>query len=149
MNNFLKILLPVFFSGFVMGGIVLAEDSYLQTMTDKFYFGLAKIIEQYENKPEECVMEVNRYYEKNHPLIEQIRKEAQEMLEQTTSATEECSTGNKGNIKSSEQKTEEPEMSIAMKKYSDVLEAFIEKYPNEGVEITMKALLLLPDISFE
>lgn len=149
MNKFLKILLPVFFSVFVIGGIVLAEDLYLQALTDKFYFGLAKIIEQYENKPEECVMEVNDYYENNRPLIEQIRKEAEAALEQTSFATEECSTGNKGNIKASEQKKQEPEMSMSMAEYSAALEAFIEKYPNEGVEITMKVLDLLPDISFE
>jgi len=134
----------------------MAED--LKVLTDKFYAGVANIVERNMDNPDKCLSEVYKYYEDHQALVKQIREETEkafaqigttmgEYVNKYASMSEEELQALEG--KSMQEGHSEPQMSAAAKRYSDALEAFITKYPLHGSKISMKAMELLPSYNVE
>ena len=140
----------VFFWGcffvFILGSALPAQD--INQLTDGFYNGLADIIERNIDNPQECVAEVDNYYQTHQDEVKQIRQQAEKAMEQIApqidkymSMTEEEAAALAAQQKGSES-TPESRMSQAAKRYSEAVKAFSAKYPKEGMEIAGKAMQL-------
>jgi len=145
----MKKILSVFVVGFLMiflpSGVSQAED--LEKISDRFYAGLADIIERNMDDPQTCVKEVEDYYQANQKSVRQIRKAAEKamahiapMLEKYKSMSEEELDA----LKRQQKAMEPPRMSPGVARYSQALRAFTMKYPQYGMEITKKAMQLVP-----
>ena len=155
MKNIKTLGITIFLIVTFLGGVSRAEN--LQTLTERFYTGLADIIEQNMNSPQDCVSAVNRYYQNNQQTVEKIRRLTKEALEKAAPMMEKMAPAMQDYQKRYESMSEEelealerkhqsrqPEMSPALTRYSKALDAFIQKYPNQGMEIAMKAMELMP-----
>ncbi len=151
MKKIYKFFILVFLVISLLVNSSIAED--LKALTDRFYGGVADIVERNMNNPDKCLSEVYKYYEKHQPLVSQIREETKkafaqmgttmgEYVNKYASMSEEELQALEG--KSMQEDNVEPQMSMAAKRYSETLEAFITKYPLQGLKISMKAMELLP-----
>jgi hypothetical protein len=155
MRKVIFICLLVAFAG--ISNIVFGES--LDAMTDKFYGGLTPIIESNMSNPDKCFSEVNRYYANNQPLIEKMRKETSKAMEQIAPMMEKYMDAVGDAMSGKEINTDELQnyakdvagqsnktsaVSSVMKRYTNVLERFIGKYPQVGAKIAMKALEIMP-----
>ena len=146
MDKLAKVFTWWCFFVFILSGIVSAQD--LNKITDKFYTGLAEIIERNINNPGECVREVENYYQTHQEEVRQIRQQAEKAMEQIApqidkymSMTEEEAAALAEKQKASGN-TPESRMSQAGKRYTEALKAFSAKYPKDGMEIAGKAMQL-------
>jgi uncharacterized membrane-anchored protein YhcB (DUF1043 family) len=131
--------------------VALADN--LEEMTDKFYDGLATVIEKNSDNPDMCIKEVNAYYEKNQKTVEAIRIETekhmkksapmmQKMMEKYQNMSpEELEALQKQQTK---QEMQQPPMSPGMQRYSSALSDFTMRYPHHGTQIAFKAMELAP-----
>ena len=151
MRKIYKIFILIFLTMSISGSSLMADD--LKGLTDKFYAGIADIVERNMNNPDRCLREVYKYYENNQGLINQIRKETEKAFAQMGPVIEEhlskYASMSEEELEALEEKSMqedniEPQMSAAAKRYSQALEAFITKYPLQGSKIGMKAMELLP-----
>lgn len=159
MKKICNIFVLTFLIIFALNCASRAED--IDTIMDKFYDGLADIIERNMDSPDQCVREVNDYYRDNQATIEKIRKmtekgmaQARAMMKQYKRTPDEQTYMTDEDIKAMEKRArlmgmtrgaaEEPAMSPATKRYTKALEAFAAKYPLRAMDITIKAMELMP-----
>jgi len=156
MKKVYKIFILLFLMVFILSAVSFAED--LKVLTDKFYAGVADIVERNMNNPDRCLREVYKYYENHQELINQIREETEKAFAQigTTMGeyVDKYASMSEEELSSFEEKSMyeddiEPQMSEAAGRYSEALEAFITKYPLQGSKISMKAIELLPAFNVE
>lgn len=129
-----------------------AEDAAV--LMDKFYDGLAAIIERNMNNPKQCVSEVNNYYETNRATVEKIRKISAEAINKGMAMMKQLEeTGNiavpAGQAEQAPSQLAEMSKSTEMQgssRYSKALQVFSEKYPTQGMQIAIKAMQLLPGL---
>lgn len=136
-----------------------AED--IDTIMDKFYDGLADIIERNMDSPDQCVREINDYYKDNQATIEKIRKmmekgmaQARAMMKQYERTHDKQTYMTDDDIEAMERRArlmgmtrgvaEEPTMSLGEERYAKALEAFAAKYPLRATDIAIKAMELMP-----
>lgn len=133
--------------------VCLAED--LSKITDRFYAGLADIIESNMDDPDGCVREVEAYYQNNQALIAQIREATEKAMtqvapmmakkmEQYGSMSEEKLEAMERKYGGRQEAMIEKKMSAAGKRYSKAVEDFSMKYPQQGMKIAFKAFELMP-----
>ncbi len=133
----------------------------IDAIMDKFYDGLADIIERNMDSPDQCVREINDYYRDNQATTEKIRKMMEKgmaqvgaMMKQYEHTHDEQTYMTDDDIEAMERRArlmgmtrgvaEEPAMSPGAERYAKALEAFTVKYPLRAMGITMKAMELMP-----
>ena len=145
MSKILKIFCVGVFVFLAFQALSQAVD--IKALTDGFYGDLAEIIERNMNNPEQCVAEVQNYYNTNQDKVAQIRQESEKAMQQiapqmekymsmTEEEAEAMSRSNVGQPK--------PQMSAAGKRYSDAVSTFMAKYPKEGMRIAGFSMTLVP-----
>lgn len=151
MKKIAKFLIFAFAALFFINSASLADT--FEAMTDKFYDGLAAVIEKNSDDPDMCVKEVNAYYEKNRKTVEAIRTETEKRMKESAPmmqtmmekyqnmSPEELEALRKQQAK---QEMQQPPMSPSMQRYSNALSDFTKKYPNHGMRIAFKAMELTP-----
>jgi ribosome-binding ATPase YchF (GTP1/OBG family) len=147
MSKIFKIFVVGFFAFIIFQTISQAKD--LRALSDEFYSGLAGIIERNMNNPEQCVAEVQDYYNANQDKVMQIRQESEKALQQIapqmdkykSMTEEEAEAMSKSSVERAESR-----MSAAGKRYSDAMKAFMVKYPKEGMKIAGFSMALVPTI---
>lgn len=147
-RNFGLVLVMVSF----MGGISLAKD--LNKMVEGFYAGLADIIEANMDNPEICLVKVEDYYQKNQAVINEIRQETAKALEKSApmmqKKVDEYMSMSEEELEALERKHggemagKESDKSPIMTRYSQALGKFSLKYPEQGMQIGLKAMELMP-----
>ena len=144
---------------FMMAASSCAEER-IEVEIDRFYGGLAGIIERNMDVPDRCVQEVEQYYRNHRDLIERTRRETEKGIEALSDFFEETSTStgtaplSEERIKSLEAKAERagidtrekamPDVPPGQMRYADALEKFTMKYPHQGMKIAFKAMEFLP-----
>ena len=116
---------------------------------DKFYGGLARIIENNMNAPNKCVEEVSLYYAKNDRSVEKIRNLAEKNMEAAFAMKDQYGAVSTENpealdLMAIQHGITSPTLSEGSKKYADALHSFILKYPTHGVKIAAESMKLLP-----
>ena len=151
MKKITKLLAFIFGVLFFLNTVSLADN--FEEMTDKFYDGLAAVIEKNSNNPDICVKEVYAYYEKNQKTVEAIRMETEKRMEKSAPmmqkmmekyqnmSPEELEALQKQQAK---QEMQQPAMSPGTQRYSSALSDFTMKYPHHGTQIAFKAMELAP-----
>lgn len=145
------------FSGLLLAVLILASAGAAKAedtaaVMDRFYDGLADVIEKNMGDPDECAGAVDDYYvshsadveairnatakgiEKAADLMEKEMEKYENMTEEELAALEEKAGGY------SVSKT----MSPGMARYAAAMERFTQKYPSQGAMISMKAMQFLP-----
>ena len=136
-----------------------SQAADLRVLYDKFYTGIADVIERNMDDPQQCLREVDKYFEKNQALVAQIRSETekamtrsapmmqkmmgqyQSMSEKELAALEKKSVGSAGM-----EKRIQSQMSPAMTRYSKVADTFMEKYPQYAMQLAGKMMQLIPSL---
>ncbi len=135
---------------------------------DRLFTDLANIIEQNMDSPYRALNQVDQYYRDNQALVEQARHETAEALEQsqTISIMEEVASyqqrimeaASRGDSDEIERLGRELEALAsrasalsssgitppAAQRYSQVLEEFSRRYPEQGMQIGLRAQQLAP-----
>lgn len=159
MKKICNIFVLTFLIIFALSCVSRAED--VDTIMDKFYDGLADIIERNMDSPDQCVREINDYYRDNQATVEKIRKmmekgmaQARAMMKQYERTHDEQTYMTDDDIEAIERRArlmgmtrgiaEEPAMSPGTERYTKALEVFTAKYPLRAMGITMKAMELMP-----
>ena len=139
MNRVLLVTLCFVFAVCAPAG---AQD--MDAMMDGFYIGLANIVERNMNAPDQCVIEVDAYYVQNQDVINKVREISEkhmaasaEMMERAMSMTEEELEALSIEM---EGKRFEQDSSMGNNRYTDVMQEFSMKYPQQGMKVTMKAM---------
>jgi len=134
--SLVALLMVVFF-----GCISQAED--LDAVIDKFYAGLADIIEQNMDNPETCIEEVEFYYSDNKKITKQIK----EALKRANPAIEKYESMSKEELESILEQQEanlEKQLSSGLTRYNQALQDFSTEHPDHAAIIAIKALQLFP-----
>jgi len=146
MKKILSIFVVVFLMISLPSGVSQAED--VNVIADKFYAGLADIIERNMDDPQTCVKEVEDYYQDNQESIKQIRRAAEKAMEQLAPMMEQYMSMSEEELGALERQQkgwgQQPQMSPDAVRYTQALEAFTMKYPQYGMEIATKAMQLVP-----
>ena len=129
-----------------------SQAADLNKMSDKFYAGLADIIESNMDDASSCVVAVERYYQENKALVAQIREETAKVLAQSApmmnKMMNEYMSMSEAELEAMEKKykgmQQQGQKSPGMTRYSKALQEFTSKYPKYGVEIAIKAMQLVP-----
>jgi len=154
------VLLCVFL-GFYAAAASSAFGQNLHDLSEKFYSGLAGIIERNMDNPANCVREVDAYYRNNQALIKQIRSETAKAMQRIAPMVQEYMQAIDGSMSGSDfdeaklreldsqmgaYRTRQPSGSPAIDRYSKAIEAFSKKHPQYGMKIAMRAMELMPDM---
>lgn len=160
MRNILRFVFSLCLIIFLFAAISHAEEANeIATLMNKFYNGLADIIERNMDSPDACVAEVESYYENNKEAVDKIRSLMEKALAQAMAMAKELEAksaeySKKENMSPSElAELAEKEAALIPKpspareteRYSKALAAFSAKYPKQGLKIATKSLLLLPE----
>ena len=134
-----------------------AED--INTFTEEFYMGLSDIIENNINNPDVCVARVNDYYSARKELIEKIQDLSKEpmaeamsmgikMIKNYESMSEEELKAHKQQALAKQSEFEGMN-SMALPqatRYGRILEEFTRMYPQQGMQVGLKTMELLPEM---
>jgi protein subunit release factor A len=153
MKKTMKVLFLAFLMLFILNYVGLAED--LNKLTDRFYTGLADIIEGNMDSPNECVRAVDKYYLDNQALVGKMRQATKEAMEEATpmiekminkyeSMSEEELEALEKQYQGMEQEMSKKQIPAGAARYTELLQTFTMKYPKYGMEITMRAMQLMP-----
>jgi hypothetical protein len=125
-----------------------AEDP--SAIMDRFYEGLAGVIENNMEDPDGCISEVEDYYAAHQAEIREIRKITAKSMEQASAMMDEMS--------SKYDRMSEEELAALEKKMAGEYSAprttmsssmarfeFTKRYPSQGAMISVKAMELLPE----
>ena len=151
MKKTLKILMLAFPVILMLNCICFAED--LTKTMDKFYAGVADIIERNMDNPKQCVREVDNYYAKNQATIAQIRKETKKAMEQVAPAMAEFKLMIEENaevaegLKDTQQRARNraATQTPGAERYAKAMQSFTMKHLQYGLKIATKAMQLVPD----
>lgn len=128
----------------------------LNVVMDQFYNGLAAIIERNMENPDNCVREVEKYYENNQDTIAKVRvltekqmSQAMAMADKYEAMAELEELKNLENMEEFERTTREmemmrPGMLPGAGRYASAMESFAVKYPRQGLVIAGKATQFIP-----
>ena len=143
MEKAVKVLIFAFLAMVTLSPTLKAED--MNTITDKFYNGLAEVIERNMDSPDNCVREVDNYYEANRATVEKIRKTAEEHVPQAMAMLDKYKTmGDEVPEMEFEQKgMAESWASPGATRYGEAFNAFAMKYPQSAAKIASKAMQLI------
>ena len=163
MKKALKVLVLAFPVILMLNCLCFAED--LTKKMDKFYAGLADIIERNMDNPEQCVREVDNYYAANQATIAQIRNETKKAMERVAPAMDEFEPIRKDGIEDVEEPQDMQKWAEDMQKlgekmqrsrtatqtpgaerYAKAIQGFTMKYFQPGLKISTKAIQLIPNI---
>jgi hypothetical protein len=150
-----KVLFLVVLMLFILNYVGLAED--LNKLTDRFYTGLADIIETNMDSPNDCVRAVEKYYQDNQALVGKIRQATKEamaeaapviekMMNKYESMGEEDLEAWEKQYQGMEQEMSKKQIPAGAARYTELLQAFTMKYPKYGIKITMRAMQLMPEM---
>ena len=114
-----------------------AEDA--ETFMERFYDELADIIESNMDNPDECLTEVERFYENNQDRLSEFLGEAKRnatipgisMEEQVQSVSDE-------EMAEMVQRAQDSKLYQIMSRYNQAVTSFIRKYPAHGTKIMEK-----------
>jgi hypothetical protein len=121
---------------------VLAEDA--KTFMERFYAELADIIERNINNPEQCVTEVERFYEDNQGKLSQFMEEAKRVAaSESTSIEEQAKSMTKEEVEVMMQYAETDKLFQIMSRFNQVMTIFSRNYPQQALEIMEKLRQIL------
>jgi len=132
-----------------IGSVAFSED--ITKSIDKFYGGIADIIERNMDRPHECVEEVSKYYESNSKLVDKIRNLAEKNMLSAMSAAGKSKADSGGSEKASDFTADEESIASVVltegsNRYATALQKFMPKHPAEGMKIVAESIKLLPDV---
>lgn len=133
---------------FIFKGAVTAQQ--INSVADEFYNGLADVIENNMDAPEDCIREVDNYFAANQDKVELIRREAAKAMEQIApeidkymSMTEEEAVA-MAQKQGTQANSPAPKMSAAGQRHNEILKAFCSRYPQQGMKVAVKTMQLVP-----
>ena len=134
---------------FTISNITFSEDM-IKSM-DKFYGGLADIVERNMDRPHKCVEEVLQYYKSNSKLVDKIRGLTEKNMLAAMSASDKAKTDSGGSQKVSDLTAAGEDITSSVltegsKRYTAALQKFMPKHPAEGMKIVAESIKLLPDV---
>lgn len=124
-----------------------AED--IRAVIDKFYDGLAEIIEHNMNAPEKCLSEVDKYYSKNKEAIKKIRSIAEKSMEEAMAVKDKYGPLSEGDIgpidaMSAQRGITVPGLTAGSTRYIEALRHFTMRYPQYGMKVAGRTTNFLP-----
>ncbi len=155
MGKRIRIFIFTFSTILMLGGVLQAED--LNTIADGFYNGLAEIIERNMNAPDNCVTEVDNYFQANQATVRKIREISKKPMEQAMdrgmAIMEKYKSMSEEELgalqRQAEQKAEKMRQvsrkrSPGATRYSDAMKEFTRKHPQHAMRIVGKTMQLMP-----
>lgn len=144
MEKVVKVLIFAFLTMVALSSTLKAED--MNAVMDKFYNGLAETIERNMDNPDNCVREVDSYYEANRATVEKMRKRAEEYQPQAMAMLNKYKTMGD---EAPEMKFEQKDMtkswaSPGVIRCSKAFNAFAMKYPQSASRISSEAMQFVP-----
>ena len=134
----------------VLLAINLSCADNLEKDMDKFYGGLADIVEKNMDNPDYCVKAVDDYYVKNKGTVEKIRKVTEKMMAEAYQATDMYGSMDPGEYEALEEETVErtmidPKFTGGAQRYSEAMQKFSMKHPRYAMQVGLKAMQLAPN----
>ena len=125
-----------------------AED--MTNTMDNFYDGLATVIQDNMSDPGRCAEEVDKYYKRNQKIIEKVHKMIEESGKRKEGMAGKYESMTDEEIEAFENKSEmpagiQPPAMPGSVRYTKALQAFILRYPQQGMKIASKAMEFVPD----
>lgn len=157
LGKFVKIFVFVFLAIFISSPLLKAEDA--NTLADGFYNGLAEIIERNMNNPDNCVVEVENYYQANRATVEKIRQlaekpmaqamqEMDKVMEKYESMSEEELEALERQAQQKGSQYKQQKMSPGAARYTEAMKNFTMKYPQQAMKVAGKAMRLVPGMKY-
>ncbi len=149
MKKIVKSFLLTFLIILLLDNPVCSQVQDLTKIADNFYAGLADVIEANMDDPDNCLREVEDYYQKNEATVKQIRMSAEEAMKQVIPLVDEYMSMSEGELEAfaREQKMNRQSqlrISPGAVRYTETMKAFTMKYPAYGLQVATKALQLIP-----
>lgn len=136
----MKVMLFFVFLGLITINTSAAED--LAQLVDKFYGGLADIIERNIDDADVCLAQAKEYYENNQDLVKVIRDESAKAMQQAMPLAEQLMNmpeeelARLGSQQAGAQDAPaDSGMSAQAKRYAQAMEAFAERFPTKALQL--------------
>lgn len=133
-------------------GVSQAND--ITSRVDKFYRGLADIIERDMYNPAKCVKDADNYYKANRATVEKIREMTEKSMKEAMAAMDKYKDTPEEKLAALERDAARigrkvPQPSPGSARYASALQKFTMKYPMEGMQVAAKSLAFLPKMEGE
>ena len=129
-----------------------SQAADLRVLYDKFYLGMADVIERNMGDPQQCLREVDKYFEKNQALVAQIRSETEKAMTRSAPMMQKMmnkySSMSEAELERLEQQGSgqaqmQSNMSPAMIRYNKAVEAFSTDHPRYALQLAGKMMQLI------
>ncbi|MEA3305597.1 MAG: hypothetical protein U9R52_02165 [Candidatus Omnitrophota bacterium] len=129
--------------------VLQAED--VNKIMDKFYDGMAGIIERNMDNPDRCVSEVDDYYKENQATVEKVRKLTEKGMKQAMDMMGEYESMSEEELEALERQAmqkgmTESQMPPGLERYTEAMEKLMMKSPQQALKIAMMAMQFMPKI---
>ncbi|MBL7157851.1 MAG: hypothetical protein ISS92_06835 [Candidatus Omnitrophica bacterium] len=129
-----------------------AED--MTVITDKFYGGIADIIERDMDNPDRCLREVENYYHTNQRTVEKIRNMSEKYMKKAIDMAKKYDSMSEEELKAYERELPQdvlakPITSEGRERYAKAMQDFAMKHPQYAFRIAAKSVELMPRVDID